>query len=137
MGDSHFKSEVKGFAGTETISNFATITGAALVGTTSVTGAAVAGTTSVTSPAVEGTTSVTGVTVEGTTTVTSPKVIASSYMTVGDKYVFFSKSATDASIILEATVLVGTVLKGSITLGAGKLWVHNANTTILEGVIVP
>lgn len=34
MGDSHFKSNVKGFAGTETISNFASVGGTALAGTT-------------------------------------------------------------------------------------------------------
>lgn len=34
MGDSHYKSNIKGKAGTETISNFASIGGTALTGTT-------------------------------------------------------------------------------------------------------
>ena len=117
MGDSHYKSNIVGKAGTETISNIATITGTALVGSTSLT-----------SPAIEGTTSLTSPAVEGTTSVTSPNVIASSYLTVGTKYVFFSKSGTEASIILEATALVGASVKGSMTLGAGANWIHNTDT---------
>ena len=38
MGDSHYKSEIKGFAGTETISNFASVSAGALTATGAVTG---------------------------------------------------------------------------------------------------
>jgi len=108
MGDSHYKSNIKGKDGTETISNFASITGTALVGSTSLTSAAV----------------------EGTTSATSPKVIASSYLTVGtDKYLFFSSSNTEASIVLEATALAGASIKGSLTLGDGDLWLHDGDAT--------
>jgi len=106
MGDSHYKSNIKGKDGTETISNFASITGTALVGSTSLTSAAV----------------------EGTTSLTSPKVIASSYLTVGtNRYLFFNKADTMASVNYDASALTATPRKGSITLGAGALWVHTAD----------
>ena len=117
MGDSHYKSNIVGKAGTETISNFATITGAALVGSSTVT-----------SPAIEGTTSLTSHAVEGTTSVTSPNVIAESYVTIGtNKYVFDNNAPTMASIVYDASVLAGASIKGSVTLGDGILWVHSGD----------
>lgn len=115
MGDSHFKSNVKGFAGTETISNFASISGTALVG--ALTGT-VAG----------------AVTGDLTGNVDATTVDASSYIKIGTKYIIVTDQSTAASINAEATALVGTCPAGSVAFGAGELWLFssdNSATTIV------
>jgi hypothetical protein len=97
MGDSHYKSDLIGKNGTETISNFASL---------EVSGA------------------VTGGTIVGTNTVTVPAVVASTYLKVGTKYILDTNFSTSASINAEATLAVGgTVPAGSIAAGLGELWI--------------
>lgn len=71
---------------------------------------------------------------DGTETITniasveSTKVKATSYVQIGDhKYIFTSEYSTEASIVANATSVDASV-KGSITLGNGRLWVHDTDT---------
>ena len=110
MGTTHTRASFAGKVGTEVISNFATITAAAIVGSTSVSGG----------------------TVEGTTTVTGAQVIASSFMRIGtDKYIINGGTTNlSASIVAEATLLVGTAsIQGSLYLGDTQLWFFDSDTT--------
>ena len=96
MGDTHWRSNLKGKNGTETISNFATIGG-------------------------------TNITASGT--VQGAKVVATSYLTVGSRYIFYGDSNTSASIVAEATALVATPIKGSMYMSStGNVWVYKSDS---------
>jgi len=103
LGDSHFKSNVKGKEGTETISNFASI---------------------------EVSGSVTGATIVGSGTVTVPGVVGSTYLKVGTKYILDTNFSHSASINAEATAAVGgTVPAGSMAFGLGELWIFASDNS--------
>ena len=100
ISTSHFRSNIAGKLGSETISNFASITGTSLVG--AVTG------------------NVTG-NVNGTS------VIASSYVKVGNKHIMAGNLSTAASIVALATSLAASA--GSIYIGDDNLWRMTNSTT--------
>lgn len=109
MGDSHIRSNLKGKLGTETITNFATM------GDSST---AISGSTVTSAGAVSGTT------ITGSTYAQAP------YLIVGtNKYVFFTNANTAATVLADATALVGTPVKGSLSLGAGEIWYFPSDTT--------
>lgn len=104
MGDTHWRSDLKAKDGLETISGFTNITGGTLTATTLTVN------TSGTVPAL-------------TTTTTK----ATSYFQLGDhKYIFFGDESTEGSIVAAATAVDASV-KGSLYLGAGTLWVFDAD----------
>ena len=116
LGTSHYRSSLQGKAGTETISNFATVTADSLVG--AVTGA------------------VTG-------DVAGAIVKATSYVKLGSTAYIFSGavSTNSASIIAAASPLVSVAsLPGSLYLsqnsGAGEAWIFVSSilaTTLTTG----
>ena len=60
--------------------------------------------------------------------------VVTSYLTLGtgDQYLFFGEAQTEASVVAEATTLVGTSKKGSLYLSAGtnaQLWLFDGDTT--------
>jgi hypothetical protein len=112
MGDSHYKSNLKGEAGTETISEFASIevTGAVTSSSMAVSGAIVG------SGAVSGT----GITGSGA-------LAAGTYVKIGTKYILTTGFSHTASIVAEATAAVGDVPAGSIALGLGEFWVFTSD----------
>jgi len=72
-----------------------------------------------------------GTYVEATTYVkATTNVQAGTYVKVGTKkYLFAGDGTTSAAIVAAATALVATPIKGSLYLGAGTLWLFNADTT--------
>lgn len=119
MGDSHYRSNIKGLNGTQKLTNFHTAS-VDVVKCATLTG----------SGGITATTSVTGATIEGTTSVTSPKVICTSYVTVGsDKYIFSGATGENSASIVElASALVGVSKKGSIYLG-NVVWGFDSDGT--------
>ena len=104
MGQSHFKSNYIGFAGTEYIASVATI---------------------------KNVTTITGVTNLNVTTASANVLKAtgagdSSYIKLGaQQYLFWGPSNMEASIIREASNLTGTPLKGSMYLSRkGQMWLY-------------
>ena len=129
MADSTTRSNIKGKAGTETISNFASVEVSGDVGAATVTATgAISGASETVTGAVK------GATVEGTTSATSPIITASSYLKIGSRYVFSGSQPNQASILAEATALLGTNLgkKGSLYVGDGTLWVFTTNATVAK-----
>jgi hypothetical protein len=59
--------------------------------------------------------------------VTATTLNALSYVKVGTKYILTSTYKTTASINAAATLLLGTVPKGSIVLGPGEFWIFSAD----------
>jgi len=112
MANNTFKSSIVGKAGTETITNFATIgdTSTALVGASISSSGAIGGT------AITGSGQVQGATVRAT-----------SYFRVGNKYVFSGVLDTAASIVAAATAITATPI-GSMYLGKGRVWVYASNS---------
>jgi hypothetical protein len=114
MGTSHVRSNLEGKAGTETITNFATIgdTSTALVGA------------SLTSAAVTATGATQGAT-----------VVATNYVKIGNIYIFSGSVGTNssASILAAATSALGThpIPKGSMFMNAspGCVWAFTATMT--------
>ena len=106
MGDSHFKSNIKAKDGqTPTISGFSSISATTLSGGSG------------------------GISTSGDIESTAGKIKSSNYIQIGDnKYVFVSTSNTQASIEAEATAINASV-RGSITLGVGKIWVFTDDST--------
>jgi len=108
MGQSHFKSNYIGFAGTEYIASVAAIKNVALID---------------------------GVTAMNVTTASANVVKVtgagdSSYIKLGaQQYMFWGNSNTEASIIREASNLVGTPNKGSMYLSRkGQMWLYMSDT---------
>jgi len=106
MGDSNLRSNMVG-TGVETITEIATIEAATLTAS--------------------GTVNCDDLT--AVDVVSGATVQATNYLRVGtEKYIFISDYVTEASIVAAATAINATNI-GSITLGAGLLWVHDSNTT--------
>jgi len=105
MGTTHFRSNVRGKAGTETITNFATISGTTVSGTT-VSGTAVSGTT----------------------------LSATSYIKVGSCYIFYgSVTNNSASVVAAASALITTAsLSGSIFLDPTSTWKFTATNVATQ-----
>ena len=108
MGTSHYKSDLQGKDGTETITNFATI------GDVS--------------------TAIVGSTINGTVLTGSTGVVGTSYVKVGTVYIMSGVVQTNssASIVAAAQALVGgTITKGSMFLNAspGAIWSFTATMT--------
>ena len=106
MGDTRWRSNLKGKAGTETISNFASISGTAIAG------------------------AVTGdVTGDVTGTCTGKVITANSYFKIGTKqYIFAGGLNSEASIVAVATAISASV-KGSVYMSsAGTLWIFDTDT---------
>ena len=102
MGDTHFRSNIAGKDGTETISNFATISGTTITGSTSVT---------------------------GTSYVTGGSVRATNYIKLGShKYIFEGDAGTEATIVAAATA-VDASCKGSLYMGPDTLWLLLTDST--------
>jgi len=100
MGTSHQRSNLVAKNGTQTISGFASITATALSAPT----------------------------ITSTTSVSSAKVIATSYIKIGSRYMFSGNvTANTASVVAAASALVTIAsLKGSIFLNEGALWQFTA-----------
>lgn len=59
---------------------------------------------------------------------TSKTTTATNYITVGtNRYIFFTNSDTQATVVGEATALAGATVKGSIALG-DNLWHFTSDT---------
>ena len=73
--------------------------------------------------------SVTVATVNATNVVGLTKVKATSYLQLGtNQYMFFGDSGKSATIVAEATALVGTPIKGSLYLSTrGEAWVYTTD----------
>jgi hypothetical protein len=116
MGTSHFDSDVYGFAGTEVIRGFATISATALRGTT-LTGATLHST---------------GAVKAGTSVTATTFVKATTYVQLGaNQFILFGAYNTEATIVPTATNLTATQsLKGSLYLStAGTMWIFDADGT--------
>lgn len=102
MGTSHFKSNIVGKAGSETIRGFTTISATTLSGTT----------------------------ITGSGTVSGANVYASSKMRIGStQYLLVGALNTEASIVAVATAVTATP-QGSLYIStAGKLWIFDGATT--------
>ena len=101
MGDTHWRSNLKGKSGSETISNFSSVTANSFVGdlTGDVTG------------------DITG------------SVTADSPIKIGSAYIFSGSLNTEASIVAVATAVTATP-KGSLYLSTeGNLWLFTGNGT--------
>lgn len=116
MGNSHFKSNFIGFAGTEYIASVAAIKN---LGGLSVTSMDV---TTATITTVKATTA--NVTTASANMLKATGLGDSSYIKMGgQQYMFWGNSNTDASVLAEATALVATPLKGSMYASRkGQLW---------------
>jgi len=109
MGDSHYKSNIRSFDGTQVITGFNRI----------------ATVNSITATDITANGSVTGANLAGT-----------NYIRVGTKKIIFPTAySTAASINAEATALAAaysfaaSCVKGSLALGAGELWVFTADNS--------
>lgn len=117
MGTSHVRSNLQGLAGTETITNFATVgdTSTALVGLSVTSSGAIAGTT-----------------IGGTVLTGSTGVVGTSYVKVAGVYIMSSAvpTNTSASIVAAARAIITPVPKGSVYLNAspGAIWVFTASS---------
>jgi len=116
LGDSHYKSNLIAKSRGINVTGFSTVTVATIAATNLAVG---------TNQTVGGTMVVTGrstsavaasaPTVHGTT-----KLHAGSYVKLGTgQYIFFGSSTTSATIVAEATALVGTPIRGSLYLSKG------------------
>lgn len=107
MSDNTFTANLKGNAGTETITNFATMgdSSTALVGST--------------------------VTASGTVE-SSTNVKAGTFAQIGDKkYIFITSETVEASVVAEATAIAASI-SGSIALGAGSIWAFTSDTAATQ-----
>ena len=108
----HFRTNVEGKLGTETITGFATIgdSSTALVGATVTSSGAVSGTT-----------------ITGSGALTGTNVVASGYIKFGaHKYLFSTELGVVASIVAEATAIDAS-LRGSLAMGKDALWIFDAD----------
>lgn len=125
MADNKFTANLKGNAGTETITNFATVGDAstALVGASVVSSGAISGTD------ITGTGAVSGTDVTGSAKVQAGTYVkATTHVQIGDrKYLFIGDLTTEASIVPEASS-VNASIKGSLYLGP-NLWHFDSDTT--------
>jgi len=114
MGTSHFKSNVAGFAGTETIRNFTTISATTLTdGTISISAGAISGVTTLAAAAVYGANTVTATSINVSGSVA---LAAGKYLKMGAKqYLFFGSESAEATIVALATAVNASV-KGSLYL---------------------
>ena len=123
MGDSHFKSNVIGKDGTETIRGFATISASTLIGSTSITGAAAGGFATLTA---------TTLAVSGEVTLSDNLTIAAAkYIQLGS-YVYITSGALDtAASVAEAIASdINASCAGSLYLGTdGQHWIMTDDTT--------
>ncbi len=103
MGQSHFKSNYIGFAGTEYIASVA---------------------------AVKNVTLVSGITASANY-VKASGLGDSSYIQIGQtQRIFVGNANSEATVILEATALVATPIKGSMYMSRkGQLWFYTSDTT--------
>jgi len=109
MGDSKFDSNIQGKNGTETISNFASISSTAVTGTSGTFTGAVQG----------------------------AQVKATSYTKIGNKFIFEGSLATQASIVAAAQALVTNAsLQGSWYMGDDNPWYFTA-TNLATPITVP
>ena len=115
MGDSHFKSNVIGKVGTETIRGFATGGFATLTATELTVSAAIS-----------------GATISGTTSITTPKatIDAGGYIQLGaHQYILFGAMTTAASVQADVTAVDASNI-GSMYLGTdGQGWLFTAEST--------
>ena len=132
MGNSHFKSNVIGKDGTETIRGFATISASALIGSTSITGAAAGGFATLTATALTVSAAISGATISGTTSITTPKatIDAGGYIQLGaHQYILFGAMTTAASVQADVTAVDASNI-GSMYLGTdGQGWLFTAEST--------
>jgi len=159
LGNSHFKSNVLGKAGTETLSGFASITASAVTATVLTSLAAVAAGTTVTAGtnviatagSVAAATTITAgtnvVSTAGNVTadagyVSGGNVRATSYVKVGNKYIFGgSVTNNESSVMYAASVALGSpsLLPGGLFLnasgGVGTSWMFDGTTTATKLVI--
>jgi len=160
LGNSHFKSNVLGKAGTETLSGFASITASAVTATVLTSLANVAGGTSIAA----GTTVIAGTSVAAGTTVTAGtnvvstagnvtadagyvsggNVRATNYIKVGTKYIFGGTVVNaEANIMVAASDALGSpsLLPGGLFLnasgGVGTAWLFDSSTTATKLLINP
>ncbi len=117
MGTSHFKSNVIGFAGTEYIATMAKIQTGRLI----TTNATITTLTGVTAADVV-TASVNVMKVSGASD--------SSYIQLGvSQYLFVGNVSYSASVVAEATALVGATIQGSLYMSRkGDIWYIKSNT---------
>ncbi len=119
MGDSHFRSDVIALNHTQAIKGFRDVKCATLTATNAVVN------TALTAPAVN---------VAGVASANVLKATGlgdSSYIQIGatNQYLFVGPSNTEASVVLEATALVGATIKGSLYLGRkGQAWFMTSDT---------
>lgn len=156
MSDSHFKSNLLGKAGTETISGFASVTTGEVIATTLTVGTSghyptltastfTATTINVNTAASIPTlnsnqvnaTNLTVYTSAHSPTVTASNVVATTattkrYIKFGDgasvRYIFFGSAPTEASVVAAATA-VSASLSGSLYMGTSSLWLFDADST--------
>jgi len=128
MGDSNLRSNMVG-TGVETITEIATIEAATLTGSGTVSGDNVTAVDTVSGVTLTASGTVNCDDLTAVDVVSGATVQATNYLRVGtEKYIFISDYVTEASIVAAATAINATNI-GSITLGAGSLWVHDSNTT--------
>jgi hypothetical protein len=114
MGQSHFKSNIIGFAGTEYIASINQIKSMTTLGVTTA-----------------------NITTANITTASVDYLRATgqgdnSYikMGAGKQYIFVGNANTEATVIAEATALVATPIKGSMYMSRkGNLWFYPNDTT--------
>lgn len=119
MGQSHFKSNIVGFAGTEYIASIANIKSLTGMSVTSldVTTATIAGLNTTSLNVTTGTIATLKSTTASANYVKASGLGDSSYMQIGvSQYLFVGNSNTSATVIAEATALVSTPIKGSLYL---------------------
>lgn len=119
MGNSHFRSDVIALDHTQSIKGFREVKCATLTATDIVVN------TSLTAPSL-------GITGNASANVLKASGLGdSSYIQIGanNQYLFVGPSNTEASVVLEATALVGATIKGSLYLGRkGQAWFMTSDT---------
>jgi hypothetical protein len=112
VGNSHIDSNLVAKDGTETVSGFAKVTVASVNATDIKIG------TKLKVP-----------TIISTTEASAPIVRSHSYLQLGtNQYMFFGSAGKAATIVAEATALVGTPIKGSTYLSTrGEMWVYTTD----------
>ena len=126
MADSHIRSNWVGEDGTQEITGFRKVQADRVACATLNATAVVCGGTLSAAGAITGTASITATTFLKSTTYTH----ATTYIKVGTKkYIFTGSATTSPTVVAAATALVATPIKGSLYLGAGILWVFDADTT--------
>ena len=123
MGDSHFKSNVYGKAGTETIRGFTTISA------TTLTGQNLNGFTAITATAMS-TPTMTVTTLAHIEQVTATIADISSHIKLADhQYVLAGAMDSSASVVAAATAIDASII-GTLYLGAdGQAWICTADDT--------